>query len=309
MESVLVGYTGFVGSNLAAKYNFNQLYNSKNIKNSFRTNPDLCIYAGVKAEKYLANQNPEVDKKNILEAISNIKNINSKKLVLISTIDVFFHPENVDEQTIINSEKLEAYGKNRLFLENWVANNVKDYHVIRLPGLFGKNIKKNFIYDLINVIPSMLTEEKFHELNKKDILISQNYVRQEDGFYKYIKDIKKEILLKNFFKESNFSALNFTDSRGVFQFYNLANLWQHIQLAINHNIKVLHLATEPLRIDEIYKFVTNKNFINELNKPIPYYNYKTINYKLFGGENGYIFNKQNVLNDIKEFVLNESKTT
>jgi hypothetical protein len=40
---------------------------------------------------------------------------------------------------------------------------VRDCHVVRLPALFSRNIKKNFIFDLINVIPSMLTEHKYNE--------------------------------------------------------------------------------------------------------------------------------------------------
>lgn len=30
-------------------------------------------------------------------------------------------------------------------LEEWVKENIKDYHILRLPALYGKNLKKNFI--------------------------------------------------------------------------------------------------------------------------------------------------------------------
>ena len=50
---VLVGYTGFVGSNIyaAAGDRIDAVYNSKNIEKAFGTNPDLLIYAGLRAEK------------------------------------------------------------------------------------------------------------------------------------------------------------------------------------------------------------------------------------------------------------------
>ncbi|MEG2500937.1 MAG: NAD(P)-dependent oxidoreductase, partial [Oscillospiraceae bacterium] len=35
MKTALVGYTGFVGSNIAAAHPFDGLYNSKNIKEAF----------------------------------------------------------------------------------------------------------------------------------------------------------------------------------------------------------------------------------------------------------------------------------
>lgn len=46
MES-LVGYTGFVGSNLAESHSFDGLYHSKNIEQAYGTKPELLVYAGV----------------------------------------------------------------------------------------------------------------------------------------------------------------------------------------------------------------------------------------------------------------------
>lgn len=145
MIKSLVGYTGFVGSNICLSNSFDGLYNSKNISESFGTNPDLLIYAGVRAEKFLANQFPEKDMENIKTAIANIKNINPKKLVLISTIDVYKNPVNVDEDTELEMEGLHPYGANRAYLEKWVQENISDYLIVRLPGLYGENLKKNFI--------------------------------------------------------------------------------------------------------------------------------------------------------------------
>ena len=59
MIKTLVGYTGFVGSNLASSTDFDGLYNSKNIEDAFKTKPDLLVYSGVRAEKFLANKEPD----------------------------------------------------------------------------------------------------------------------------------------------------------------------------------------------------------------------------------------------------------
>ena len=61
MRKALVGYTGFVGSNICAGEKFEGLYNSKNIGEAYGTNPDLLVYAGLRAEKYLANHEPDKD--------------------------------------------------------------------------------------------------------------------------------------------------------------------------------------------------------------------------------------------------------
>lgn len=302
----LVGYTGFVGSNIYSSGNFDEVYNSKNILQAYGTNPDLLIYSGLPAEKYLANNNPKKDMELILGAEKNISLINPKKLVLISTIDVFKSPINVNENTMIDTKNLHPYGYNRYLLENWVRENYKDALIVRLPALFGKNIKKNFIYDLINIIPTMLKEDKFKELLILDKEIEKYYKIQDNGFYKVknLNKIEKEIL-KEKFKNLNFTALNFTDSRSQYQFYPLDRLWKDINICLKNDIKLWHPATEPITSKEIYEYVVGQEFSNKLESVPICYDYKTLFYKVFSGENGYILNKNQVLKKIKEFVLSQ----
>lgn len=298
----LVGYTGFVGSNIYEAGQFDAVYNSKNIEEAFGTNPDLLIYAGLRAEKYLANNAPEKDMELIRQAEENITKINPKKLVLISTIDVFKVPKNVDENSEIDTDNLHAYGYNRYQLELWVREKYPDALIIRLPGLFGKNIKKNFIYDYINVIPFMLKEEKFKELSGKDSELKKFYQLQDNGFYKVNVSENDREKLKNKFRSLGFSALNFTDSRSVYQFYNLGRLWNDIQIALDAGITLWHPATAPISASELYEYLAGKEFKNELDGPLADYDYKTIHDVVYGGTNGYICNRETVLKDIKEFV-------
>lgn len=309
MSTALVGYTGFVGSNIYAAGKIDAAYNSKNIEQAFGTNPDLLIYAGLRAEKYLANNAPEKDMELIIQAEENITKINPKKLVLISTIDVFKRPKCVDEKSDIDTEDLHAYGYNRYQLELWVREKYPDALIIRLPGLFGKNIKKNYIYDYINVIPFMLKAEKFEELLAKeedlDDSIKNYYILQENGFYKVNVPEGKKNSLKEKFRKLGFSALNFTDSRSIYQFYNLANLWEDINKALNAGITMWHPATEPVSAGEVYEHLTGESFVNELSGTPADYDYKTIYADVFGGTGGYICDKEKVLKQIKSFVDNE----
>ena len=300
---ILVGYTGFVGSNILKARCFDRLFNSTNIEQAFGLAPDLCVYSGVRAEKFLANAAPEKDLEAIRGAEENIEKIKPKKMVLISTADVYADPREVDENTVIDSDTLQPYGKNRFYLEEWVRGNVPDYHIIRLPGLFGENLKKNFLYDLIHVLPSMLTASKYEELARREALIAQCYHNRGDGFYRCeYRDKNERELLKQAFERAGFSALHFTDSRAKFQFFNLAYLWEHIELAAANGIRLLNLAVEPVGAAEIYRAVTGKTFYNEMEKPVPSYNIKTIYDKLFGGQNGYIFDKEQSTREIFAFV-------
>ncbi len=301
--NAIVGYTGFVGSNIYASGAFDAAYNSKNISDAYGTKPDLLVYAGLRAEKYLANNAPEKDLELIYQAEENISKIDPNKLVLISTVDVFKKPVDVDENSTIDTEGLHPYGYNRYLLELWVRERYPDALIIRLPGLFGMNIKKNFIFDFINLIPSMLKASKFEELSAKDGTLINYYSLQDNGFYKLNASGFDRNELKEKFKSLGFSALNFTDSRSVYQFYNLGRLWDDISKALDAGITLWHPATAPVSAGEVYRWITGTDFVNELNSMPAFYDYKTVHAELFGGENGYICDRAQVLDEIKEFVL------
>ncbi len=303
MITAIVGYTGFVGQNLCLAHHFDAVYNSKNIKEAYGTEPELLVFAGIRAEMFTANHFPDKDLANIHEAIDNLKRIKPKKLVLISTISVYPKFEG-DENTDVDNDANTAYGKNRRYLEKWVEDNYDDYLIVRLPALYGMGIKKNFIYDMIHYIPNLLKEQKYNELFR-DSQLSNFYENRGDGFYKCIAKTKEErASLKSYFEKVGFSALNFTDSRSEYQYFNLINLWHIIKNAIDNKIKLLTIATEPILSSELYEAIFNKPFINEVADNYPIEHLKSIHAEIFGGENGYLYSKKQLLDDIKFFVKN-----
>ena len=302
----LVGYTGFVGSNIAAEHSFTSLYNSKNIEQAYGEHPDLLVYSGVPAEMFLANQNPATDREIILQAERNIEKIAPKQVVLISTIAVYPQTQGVDEDTPINVDNLPAYGANRYALECWVKEHYAKNLIVRLPAVYGQNLKKNFIYDYIHFIPKLLKEDKFVELVAKEPILIEFYQRQENCFYR-CKELNQneKVLLKDCFKQLGFSALNFTDSRSKYQFYWLKYLWSHIEIALENDLRCLHMATPPIEIRQLYAELNGRDFVNEFNgKPFDY-DIRTKHFEAFGGANGYIMSLEKEIQDIKQFVEND----
>lgn len=303
MKKIIIGYTGFVGSNLCNQTSFDGFFNSKNVQNAFDSNPDICVYSGVRAEKFIANSNEIEDLNIINNAIENIKKINPKFLVLISTIDVYNQKQNKNENNDISIDDLEPYGKNRLFLERWVERNFENYLIVRLPALFGKGLKKNFIYDYVHRIPNMIKKQKFDELCQIDSNLEYYYEMNQTGFYQLRSLINNEAnRLIEILEKIGFTALNFTDSRNQFQFYNLDHLWNHIQVSIQNGIKKVNLVSEPVSANMIYKYLESNEFTNHiLEKPLNY-NIKTNYSAIFNGNDGYIYNSEFILNEIKEFI-------
>jgi nucleoside-diphosphate-sugar epimerase len=306
MMKSLVGYTGFVGSNIAARHNFDGLYNSRNIASAFGTKPDLLVYSGVPSEMFLANTNPAADLSVTETAAENIRKIAPKQLVLISTIAVLDNVNGTDEDSSVGTDKLTTYGLHRYKLEQLAREIVPNCHVLRLPALFGAGMKKNFIYDLINFFPAMLSKAKLEEFSVKEPLIADCYIPQENGFYKLSVTDGQKLELKAAFERLNFSALNFTDSRSVFQFYNVSRLWEHIEIAMRENIPLLHLATDPISASDVYRKVVGGEFVNELPKEPFNYDFRTKYANLFDGKGGYILSRERVLSDLTAFVRQHS---
>ena len=301
----LVGYTGFVGSNIcaAAGEEISAVYNTKNIREADGTRPDILIYAGLRAEKYLANTNPAADMELIREAQDNIRRIDPKELIHISTVDVFKNPNGKDETATVDTQDLHPYGRNRYRMEEWVRAKYPEALIIRLPGLYGKNLKKNFIYDYLNVIPLMLKESVFQELSSRDERLKEHYSDVGNGFYKCneLKTAEKE-MLKDAFRKLHFTALNFTDSRNVYQFYPLSRLWKDLQTARKNHITLLHPATQPISAADLYRYLDGGDFVNKIVQTPVQYDYRSQYAELFGGRDGYLMTKDEVMRDIRQFV-------
>jgi len=148
MKRALIGHTGFVGSNLARLTHFDSCYNSSNIDSIAGSEFDLLVIAGVRAEKWIANANPEQDKAGIDRLLGAVKTVRAKQVILISSVDVFLTPIGVDEATSVVTDDLHAYGRHRFWLEQELARRFPTL-VARLPGLYGKGIKKNVIHDFL----------------------------------------------------------------------------------------------------------------------------------------------------------------
>ena len=191
MNDALIGYTGFVGGNLLEKRSFESLYNSKNIKEMSGNSFGDVICAGISAVKWQANKDPETDIKNIEKLKSVLKTISVKRFILISTVDIYPILSNGDESYDCNSIDNHSYGKHRLEFEEFCKKSFENCHIIRLPGLFGKGLKKNVIYDLLNN----------NCLDMINVESSFQYYYLENIWADIQKVLKQNLKLVNFFTE------------------------------------------------------------------------------------------------------------
>lgn len=251
--NALIGYTGFVGGTILKQTRFEYLFNSKNIAEIDNQEFDFVVCSAAPAQKWLANKDPENDLKNINGLIEHLKTVKCNTFILISTVDVFKNPINVNESSVIDEENLHPYGLHRRYLEKFVASYFENYLIVRLPGLVGPGLKKNVIFDFLNN-----------------------------------------------------NNLNMIDSRGVFQFYPMVNLWSDIQIALENKLQLIHLTSEPISVEDIAQNGFGFKFEQPLaNSPVKYDMQSEFS-ALYGGEK-YQYSKKETLLAIRAYAQSETK--
>lgn len=150
MQNALIGYTGFVGSNLHEQGTFNALFNSSNFNEMRNCEFDTVWCSGISAVKWWANQNPEEDWQGIAPLLDVLTTVKARHFVLLSTVDVFKDCSAATETTPLDREGLHPYGAHRAIVEDFVRDHFASHTIVRLPGLFGNGLKKNIIYDFLH---------------------------------------------------------------------------------------------------------------------------------------------------------------
>ncbi len=255
MPNALLGYTGFVGTTLRVQTQFDALYNSRNIADIRGQKYDVVVCAAAPAAKWKANQDPEGDRANLLSLMEHLKHVEVGQFVLISTVDVFRMPPAVYEDTPVVSERLDAYGRNRYELERFAQDRFPNGYVIRLPGLFGAGLKKNFLFDMIHR-----------------------------------------------------GSSEWTHADSVFQFYNMANLWDDLQIVLRTDppLRLMHFATEPVRSADIARRAFDVDYVYQTAAPSVNYDLRTRYAHLWGKPGHYIANADEIYAQIREFARMEN---
>ena len=75
VTDALIGFTGFVGSNLARQHTFGALFNSSNISDIHDQHFDTLVFSGARAVKWWANKNAAEDWEGIQAALQPLATV------------------------------------------------------------------------------------------------------------------------------------------------------------------------------------------------------------------------------------------
>jgi hypothetical protein len=103
----------------------------------------------------------------------------------------------------------------------------------------------------------------------------------------------------------NNNDLHVIESRGVFQFYPMINLWYDIQIALNAGLKLVHLTAEPISVAEISVSGFGKTFNQTLVNSPARYDFQSKYAALFGGHGGYQYSKRETIQAVRAYAQSE----
>ena len=317
-SDALIGYTGFVGSTLARQARFGARFNRANMHESAGAPFATAVCAAAPGSMFEANTAPDQDRAAIHALIDQLSRIKADRFVLISSIAVLSDFAGGVDETTRDFQSELAYGRHRRELEAFVEQHFRDHLIVRLPALFGEGLRKNFIFDLMNPVPSMLTPDRLAQLTgaldtNLAALVTDLYTADDaTGLMRLNRaglsaDARRRAL-EEAVEELGFSATQFHNPATTYQYYEMGGLWSDIQLALDHGLTHLHLVAHPLPTARIHKTLTGRD-MPETPARLHREDMRTRHAGLWGAQGHYQFSAQATLDSLSAFFAEQKASS
>lgn len=116
--------------------------------------------------------------------------------------------------------------------------------------------------------------------------------------------LRKNVIF-DFLNDNNLHAI---DSRGVFQFYPMVNLWYDIQLALNAHLKLVHLTAEPISVADVSLKGFGNTFDQALTNTPATYDMRTRYAQVFGASGHYQYSARETIQAVRAYAQSEPRT-
>ncbi|MEO0820956.1 MAG: pyridine nucleotide transhydrogenase [Pseudomonadota bacterium] len=113
--------------------------------------------------------------------------------------------------------------------------------------------------------------------------------------------LRKNVIY-DFLNDNNLSAI---DSRGVFQFYPMVNLWADIRRALELELELLHLTAEPVSVAEVAREGFGMEFTQHVVETPAVYDFRSRHAEAFGGAGPYQYSRRETMLAIRAYAQSE----
>jgi len=116
--------------------------------------------------------------------------------------------------------------------------------------------------------------------------------------------LRKNVIF-DLLNDNNLQAI---DSRGVFQFYPMVNLWYDIQAALDSGLKLVHLTAEPISVAEVSSQGFGMPFEQvQVNIPASY-DMRTRHAQIFSTSGHYQYSRRETIQAVRAYAQSEPRT-
>lgn len=105
------------------------------------------------------------------------------------------------------------------------------------------------------------------------------------------------------------NALGNINPRSSFQYYDLSNLWRHIEVAWSQKLELVHLFPAPIATSELINTFFPGTVVGATAAPEAHYDHRTVHGRLFGGDDQYVSDKATVLQQLDRFIETQRRQT
>jgi hypothetical protein len=116
--------------------------------------------------------------------------------------------------------------------------------------------------------------------------------------------LRKNVIF-DFLNDNNLQAI---DSRGVFQFYPMVNLWWDIQTALRAGLKLVHLTAEPISVADVSEQGFGKPFSQPTANTPVIYDLRSRHAAVFGGTGHYQYSQRETIQAVRAYAQSEPLT-
>lgn len=203
--------------------------------------------------------------------------------------------------------------------QKWIANRDPEADRQKIDGLIAylKTIKcNNFI--LISTVDVFKNPNGVDEDTAVDEVNLHAYGLHRRLLEKFVEDFFENCLIirlpglvgpglrKNvIFDFLNSNNLSMIESRCVFQFYPMVNLWGDIQIALNAGLKLVHLTAAPISVADVSLLGFGKPFNHTLANTPGSYDMRSRYAALFGGEGHYQYSVRDTIHAVRAYAQSE----
>jgi dTDP-4-dehydrorhamnose reductase len=206
--------------------------------------------------------------------------------------------------------------------QKWIANKEPEADRQKIDGLIAHlktlHCKTFVLISTVDVFKSPIGVDESSVVDEQDLhayglhrRLLEKFVEEHFEHHLIVRlpglvgpGLRKNVIF-DFLNNNNLHAI---DSRSVFQFYPMVNLWADIQTSLDAGLKLIHLTAEPISVADVSRQGFGAPFENVLGNASACYDLRTQHAHLFDISGAYQYRTRETVQAVRSYAQSEPLT-